>query len=58
MVGDNLILTKGVASKFQTTYVGVDPAITEFDEVFLEMGGAFAINTYKVKFHNIKIGAK
>jgi hypothetical protein len=51
-------LTKGVWSKFQTTYAEVDEDITEFDEVELVMGGRFAIKEWKAKFHAITIQAK
>jgi hypothetical protein len=52
------MLSKGFASKFQVSYVGVDAAVATLDEVYLEMGGPFAIKAFKVRFHNIKIEAK
>ncbi len=57
---DNVMLTKGEWSKFQVTYEGVDPEVTEFDEVGLVMGGrnALAIARLPVKFYRIKIEPK
>jgi hypothetical protein len=57
---DNVMLTKGEWSKFQVTYEGVDPEVTEFDEVGLVMGGrnALAIARLPIKFYRIKIEPK
>jgi hypothetical protein len=50
----SVVLTKGVASKFQLSYEEVDKDITEFDDV--ELGETNFGR--EVKFYNIKIEAK
>jgi hypothetical protein len=52
-------LTKGVPSKFQLTYEGVDEDITQFDEVALgESNVRREVKFYNIKIDNLKIEPK